>query len=370
MRRYLVIVDKDRSTVLVADRSPIGRAWGTRLLADAGHGTLSAESGAETLALARSESPDVIVVGELSAGLSSCDVVEALRREGGTTGIVLIAALNDAGAATDALRLGADEALVKPCHERSLAASVARAESAARARRARLVRDQRLDGELQAAAAIQAALLPDATSAPHGYRLDWAFLPAREVGGDLLDLVDLPGGGLAIMLADVSGKGLGAALLSGMARTAFRAALARGEDPGQCLSATGRLLYPDLVRTGAFLTAALVVLDPTEGSVHYADAGHGHHMVVGRDGTLRSLTEGGMPLGLTADSDYRAGTETLHPDERLVVFSDGLVPSGWSIDRSRGQLAKNIADGCTASEIVAATPDDDDRTLLVVERSA
>jgi serine phosphatase RsbU (regulator of sigma subunit) len=363
-------VNPDRSTVLVADRSPIGRAWSSRLLADAGHGTLTAENGVETLALARSEFPDVIVVGELTPGLSGCDVVEALRREGGTTGIVLVAAHDDADAATDALRLGADEALVKPCHERSLAASVARAESAARARRARLVRDQRLDGELQAAAAIQAALLPDSASAPHGYRLDWAFLPAREVGGDLLDLVELPGGGLAIMLADVSGKGLGAALLSGMARTAFRAALARGEDPGQCLSATGRLLYPDLVRTGAFLTAALVVLDPADGGVHYADAGHGHHMILGGDGSLRALTEGGMPLGLSADTEYRAGVEMLSPGERLVVFSDGLVPPGWSIDRSRGQLAKSIADGCNASEIVAATPDDDDRTLLVLERSA
>jgi sigma-B regulation protein RsbU (phosphoserine phosphatase) len=362
-------MEPNRPTVLVADRSPIGRAWSARLLAEAGLTALTAHDGAEALTLARTGSPDVIVVSEMMAGMSGCDVVAALRREGGTSGIVLIAARGDDEAATDALRLGADEALVKPCHERALAASVTRAASAARARRARLVRDQRLDGELQAASAIQAALLPDAGSAPMGYTLDWAFLPAREVGGDLLDLVELPGGGLAMMLADVSGKGLGAALLSGMARTAFRAALARGEDPGRCLTATGRLLYPDLERTGAFLTAALVVLDPTSGTLLYADAGHGHHMIVGPDGAVRPLVEGGMPLGISPAADYTAGEETLSPGERLVVFSDGLVSAGWPIGYARGQLANLIQGGSSAADVVAATPDDDDRTLLVLGRS-
>lgn len=355
--------------MLVADRSPIGRAWSSRLLAGAGITTIIAHDGAEALALARTRSPDVIVVSEMMAGMSGCEVVAALRREGGTSGIVLIASHGDDEAATDALRLGADEALVKPCHERAVAASVARAAAAARARRARLVRDQRLDGELQAASAIQAALLPDAAAAPLGYTLDWAFLPAREVGGDLLDLVQLPAGGMAMMLADVSGKGLGAALLSGMARTAFRSALARGEDPGRSLTATGRLLYPDLERTGAFLTAALVVLDPWDGTLHYADAGHGHHMILGSDGQVRPLAEGGMPLGIFPATDYAAGVEVLSPGERLVVFSDGLVSEGWPIGHARGQLANRIAGGAGAADIVATTPDDDDRTLLVLGRS-
>jgi phosphoserine phosphatase RsbU/P len=308
------------------------------------------------------------VVSGAPTNLSGCEVVAALRREGGTSGIVLIAAEHDDEAAADALRVGADEALVKPCHERAVWASVERAASAGRARRARLVRDQRLDGELQAAAAIQAALLPDATAAPQGHHLDWAFLPAREVGGDLLDLVPLADGRLAIMLADVSGKGLGAALLSGMARTAFRSALARGEDPGSCLGATGRLLYPDLERTGAFLTAALVVLDPLGGSVRYADAGHGHHMIIDADGRFRPLAAGGMPLGLVRELDYESGAEVLAPGERLVVFSDGLVPAGWPIGRACGQLAKQVLGGMNAAAIVAATPDDDDRTLIVLER--
>lgn len=355
--------------MLVADRSSIGRAWGRRLLTDGGHRVISASNGPETLALARSLAPDVIVVNDALAGLSGCEVVAALRREGGTSGIVLIASRDDEEAATDALRLGADEALVKPCHERALSASVERAATSARARRVRLVRDQRLDGELQAAAAIQAALLPHVGAAPGGYRQDWAFLPAREVGGDLLDLVALPGGGQAIMLADVSGKGLGAALLSGMARTAFRAALARGDDPGRCLSATGDLMYADLERTGAFLTAALVVVEPS-GEVSYADAGHGHHMVIEIGGGLRTLTAGGMPLGLSPHIDYTSGGDRLAAGERLVVFSDGLIPEGMSLNHAQALLASKVREGEAAADIVAATPDDDDRTLIVVERLA
>lgn len=356
------------STVLIADRSSLGRAWSTRLLSEDGHRVIPARDGTEALAIARAQSPDVVVLSEAMAGMSGRDVVAALRREGGTGGIVLVAPENDAAAAADALRLGTDEVLVKPCHERALSASVARAASSARARRARLVRDRRLDGELRAAAAIQAALLPDAGAAPDGYLLDWAFLPAREVGGDLLDLVDLPGKSRAVMLADVSGKGLGAALLSGMARTAFRAALARGEDPGRCLSATGRLLYPDLERTGAFLTAALVVLEPATGTVWHADAGHGHHVIVGAAGRTRTLAGGGMPLGLSPDAAYVAGRERLEPGERLAIFSDGLVRAGESLDAATDRLTVQLARGGTAGEIVAGAPDDDDRTLLVLER--
>jgi len=354
--------------VLVADRSSLGRAWSTRLLVDDGHRVIPAHDGTEALAIARAQSPDVVVVSEVMSGLSGCEVVAALRRDGGDGGIVLIAPADDAEAAANALRLGADEALVKPCHERALSASVARAASSARSRRARLVRDQRLDGELRAAAAIQTALLPCGATAPDGYRLDWAFLPAREVGGDLLDLVDLPGRGRAVVLADVSGKGLGAALLSGMARTAFRAALARGEDPGRCMSATGELLYPDLERTGAFLTAALVVLETADGILCHADAGHGHHVIIGVDGRARPLAGGGMPLGLSPDAAYAGGRERLAPGESLAIFSDGLVEPGESVDAAIRRLMAQILGGRAAGEIVADAPDADDRTLLVLER--
>jgi serine phosphatase RsbU (regulator of sigma subunit) len=363
------VVPTESATVLVADRSSIGRAWSTRLLAQAGHRVIPARDGIEALTLARAESPEVVVVSDAIAGLSGRDVVAALRREEATSGIVLIAGADDAAAAAEALRLGADDALVRPCHERALSAAVRKAASTARARRARVLRDQRLDGELRAAAAIQGALLPQGAETPAGYLLDWACLPAREVGGDLLDLVTTPAGGLAIMLADVSGKGLGAALLSGMARTAFRAALVRGEDPGNALSATGRLLQPDLERTGAFLTAAVVILDPATGTLRHADAGHGHHVVMRADGRDRPLDGGGMPLGLDPEAGYEAGEERLAPGDRLAVFSDGLVGEGEALGTATSRLAAQVRNGRSAADIVAAAPDADDRTLLVLKRA-
>jgi serine phosphatase RsbU (regulator of sigma subunit) len=295
--------------------------------------------------------------------------VAALRREEAVSGIVLIAAEDDAAAAAEALRLGADDALVRPCHERTLSAAVRRAAAAARGRRARALRVPRLDGELRAAAAIQAALLPEGVETPLGYRLDWAFLPAREVGGDLLDLVATPGGGLAIVLADVSGKGLGAALLSGMARTAFRAALVRGEDPGDALWATGRLLQRDLERTGAFLTAAVVMLDPATGTLRHADAGHGHHVLMRAGGRDRPLHGGGLPLGIDPEGGYTSGGARLEPGDRLALFSDGLVGEGEALDAATIRLAAQLRGARPAADIVASAPDADDRTLLVLERT-
>jgi sigma-B regulation protein RsbU (phosphoserine phosphatase) len=358
----------DPSTVLVADRAAVARAWSSRVLGAAGHTVLAARDRAETMSLSRMHAPDVALVSDRVAGHAGCDVVADLRRESVSIGIVFLAHEDGADIAAEALRLGADDAIVRPCHEGTLSAAVDRAAVRSRARRARLLRDERLDGELRAAAAIQEALLPEEIAPPEGYRLDWAFLPAREVGGDLLDLIGLPGGGLAVMLADVSGKGLGAALLSGMARTGLRAAIARGDDPGGALAATGDLLMEDLERTGAFLTAAIVALDPPSGMLLHADAGHGHHLIVRAGGGAEPLRGGGPPLGLVAGASYSAGEEHLAPGDRLILFSDGLVGEGESLADAHARLVASLGQGHSASELVAAAPDVDDRTLLVLER--
>ena len=358
------------TTILVADRSALARAWSERLLADEGHRVIAASDGAEALRLARSEAPDVVVLNDALSGLTGRQVIGALRQEGAVTGIVILTGRQDADAEAEALMMGADDAVRRPCHARELAGAVSRAEAKARARRSRRVRDERLDGELRAAAAIQAALLPRGTPAPSGYRLDWAFLPAREVGGDLVDVLSGPDGSLLVMLADVSGKGLEAALLSGMARTALRAAFARGDDPAEALTAAGALLYQDLEHTGAYLTAFALRLEPGEGRLTYADAGHGHHLLLDAIGGERPLGAGGPPLGLVPRPAYDLGTETIAPGEMVAIFSDGLVEGDGEPAERRRDLLQAIAGRRYAYDLVAAAPEDDDRTLLVLERDA
>jgi serine phosphatase RsbU (regulator of sigma subunit) len=357
------------ATVLVADDSALIRAWAGRLLAEAGHRVVLARDGAEALEMARHYDPDVLLIDEVMPGIQGRELVGRLRDGGSVSGIVMLTGSAAQRMEADALRMGVDDFLLKPCDEAALSRAIDAARMRGAARRRRREREEEMDGELRAAAAIQTALLPPAAAAPPGWELECGFLPARDVGGDLYDVITEADGRLVLVLADVSGKGVAAALLAAMCQTALRSGLARGDDPAQALAATGRLLHPSLERAGRFLTAVVVEIDPPSGRLRYADAGHGHHLLTGGGG-LRALDAGGMPLGFSPDAEYPLGVEQIAPGDTLALFSDGLVEGddGISPDAALEALAEALAARRPASELVAEAADADDRTLVVLRR--
>ena len=365
----MTVTASNRATVLVADESAATRGWSEQLLRRAGHQVLVASDGLEALETARREAPDVLVLDDEMPGLTGREVIERLRGEEQLSGIIMLAGREQPRMEALALRTGADDWLPKHCDADELTRAVEQVCVRSRTRRMRKARLTEMDGELRAAAAIQAALLPERAPAPPGYRLDWAVLPAHEVAGDLFDAAVYQDR-LCLLVADVSGKGVGAGLLSGMARTALRLALARGDDPAEAMMAAGRLLYADLERTGRFLTGCAFSLDPATGLMRYADAGHGHHLLLTPDGEAAPLPGGGLPLGFMAQPELEVAELTMPPGSRLALFSDGLVEGVGEPAERRARLAEDIAAGRDARDIVAEAPDDDDRTLAVLERLA
>jgi serine phosphatase RsbU (regulator of sigma subunit) len=359
------------ATVLVADESAIGRTWAERLLGEAGHRVLTARDGCDALAVAREHDPDVVVADEALRGLSGRQVVRALREGRSDAGVVILTAREGREAEADARRLGVDELVRKPCSEAALAGAVASARAAGRARRARREREEHNAGEMAAAAAIQAALLPRLPAVPEGWAVDAAAAPARIVGGDVYDLLRPDPRTLVVVLADVSGKGVAGALLGAMFRTALRAALGRGEDAAAALGSAGALLHDDLADAGRFLTAVVAEIDLVDGRLRYADAGHGHHLLLDAAGAARPLPAGGPPVGFPAAPQAPGGEERLAPGEALALYSDGLVEDGGAGDpaAARAALARRIAAGAPAGSLVAESPDHDDRTLVVVRRA-
>lgn len=359
-----------RPRVLVVDDSSFARTWTTRVLAEAGLDVLAVADGPSAIEALHAEEFDAIVLDDEMPGMTGREVLATIRREGMPTGVVMLTGSEDLTVEGEAMRMGADRFMRKPCPGTELVGAVGDACETAARRRQRHARELHLDGEVQAAAAIQAALLPEHPPLPDGWRLSTAFLPAREVGGDTYDLV--PGGGrtLFLVVADVSGKGVGAALFAAMAQTALRAAFARGDGPAAALSSANALLFDSLARAGRFLTAFVAEVDPVTGRVAYADAGHGHHLVLGGDGRDRELPGGSSPLGFLPHLEVPLGTETLAPGETLAVFSDGLVEGTDDLDteRVRGELVAGLRDGASPSTLVAQAPDADDRTLVVLSR--
>jgi len=284
---------------------------------------------------------------------------------------VLVSSSEDPAIEADALRIGADRFVRTPCSEAVLAGAVAAARAAGAARRARRERETHNADEIRAAAAIQEALLPPPATVPAGWSAAAAAVPARDVGGDVYDLVPRADRRLVVALADVSGKGVAGALFGAMFQTAIRAALARGDDPAAALASAAALLFDGLARAGRFVTAVVAEIDLVTGAIGYADAGHGHHLLLDCSGAERALPAGGPPIGFLAAPVFALGSERLAPGELLAVFSDGLVEGGPQDPTAdpRAALAAGLRAGRAPEDLAAEASGEDDRTLVVVRRA-
>ena len=182
---------------------------------------------------------------------------------------------------------------------------------------------QRLEQELQVARVIQQTLLPAQVPQLPGWQLNAHYQPARQVGGDCYDFLDLPGGRLGLVIGDVTDKGVPAALVMATARAILRAAAERLVSPGEVLKRANDLLYPD-IPPKMFVTCLYAVLDPDSGRLQYANAGHDLPFHRTRDG-IDEFKATGMPLGLMPNMTYEEKEIRLLPGESVLFYSDGLV---------------------------------------------
>src|SRR5215216_2625528 len=183
---------------------------------------------------------------------------------------------------------------------------------------------QRIEQELRVARLIQHTLLPKSLPELEGHQIAVYYQPAREVGGDFYDFLDLPDGRLGLIVGDVSGKGVPAAIVMAITRTMLRSAYRMGSPaPGEILEQVNNILYRD-IPANMFVTCLAALLDSRSGRLHYANAGHDPPYVRHADGVGR-LRARGMPLGLMPNMSYEQKEITLEPGESVLLYSDGLV---------------------------------------------
>ncbi len=182
---------------------------------------------------------------------------------------------------------------------------------------------ERLEQELRVASVIQQTLLPQAVPELPGWQMNAHYQPAREVGGDFYDFLDLPGGRLGLVVGDVTDKGVPAALVMATTRAILRAAAEQLISPGKVLRRANDVLCPD-IPPKMFVTCLYAVLDPKEGLLQYANAGQDLPCLRSSDG-LRELRATGMPLGLMPGMDYEQKEVSLKPGESVFMYSDGLA---------------------------------------------
>jgi phosphoserine phosphatase RsbU/P len=194
---------------------------------------------------------------------------------------------------------------------------------------------EQLDREALEARHIQQALLPKSSPYIPGFAVSGFSIPAGAVGGDWFDFIPLGDGRWVIVLADVSGKGMAAALLMSATRGMLRSLAEACCSPAEVLARLNRLLVEDLP-TGRFVTLVYAVFDPAQSSVTFASAGHLQPVLVSGGEASFLETEHGLPLGL-GPGVYSEISAKLAPGDRFVLYSDGITEATNPRDEEYGQ---------------------------------
>jgi sigma-B regulation protein RsbU (phosphoserine phosphatase) len=246
-----------------------------------------------------------------------------------------------------------------------------------------LVDRVRVRDELEVARELQSELLPHDLPAVSGYLFAHSYRTANEVGGDFYDLIRLPDGRLAMVVADASGHGMAAGLVMAIANATLRTALDLDPSPERAMA----MLNRTLCRTGTtrtFMSAFYGLLTPETGEMEFVCAGHPFPLLRRAGGQTEELGSGGFPLGLRDPLPMSRGTVTIEPGDHLLLYTDGLpealdaqgktafgyerIQAALQLGGSPQQVHDNILHSFDAH--AGDEPLRDDLTLLVIARGA
>ncbi|MFA6560672.1 MAG: SpoIIE family protein phosphatase [Verrucomicrobiia bacterium] len=190
--------------------------------------------------------------------------------------------------------------------------------------------------ELEIASNLQRSLLPEKLPQMPGLGVAGYYRSARQVGGDFYDAIAADGQGLLLVIADVMGKGVPAAMFATIFRSHLHARLDLVKRPGEFLTWLNRSLFSDLDRMEMFITAQLVYLDPAARRFQVAGAGHCPLLMTSVGGSPVEVGNTGFPLGIMPDTRYSEEIRDLPPDARLFLFTDGVTDMRNSSDEMLG----------------------------------
>jgi len=257
----------------------------------------------------------------------------------------------------------------------ALARHIATAIENARLLQREKLEKERLLEELDAAGAIQFGLLPGQSPDISSFEVSGLCMPCGAVGGDWYDFIPLKDGRVALVLADVSGKGMGAALLMASTRSILRLIATSGLSPTEVLQNVNRVLIEDFPRY-RYVTMIYAILDPSDRSVVFANAGHPWPLSINSSGAHFWQTDAGLPLGFL-DESYSEQKIDMRKENCIYFYSDGVTeamnPSSdeYGTSRLQGHVAqsrasiKGILDD--VNNFMDGNPANDDITIVMIK---
>ena len=342
-----------------------------------------AQNGVEALERLKQDADIDMVLSDINMPqMDGLTLLEQIPKVDPNIRSVIISAYGDMKNIRTAMNRGAFDFVTKPLDFEDLRVTIDRTlRHMAEWREAVLSRDKLvvLQNELDVARQMQQSILPTQFPKGPGYGVYGKMDAARNVGGDFFDVLYLNDGRIGLAIADVSDKGVPAALFMMSSRTLLKSIALDHSGPGKVLGQVNDLLQEDN-EAGMFVTVLYGVYDPSNRELTYANGGHNSPLVVHSDGTstLLPLTDG-IALGVAPSVEYRQNTVTLSPGDTVIFYTDGVTEAmngdgeQFGLDRLRQVFEAapprdpekaNLAVFEAVNAFVGDTPQSDDITCL------
>src|SRR6266576_530872 len=378
--------------ILVVDDDATSRKMLVRTLSSAGYDCYESDNGAETLKLVHSEQPSLLLLDFDMPGLDGAEVLKRMRadRDSAVAQIPAIMLTGHGGEESEVLCLeaGADDFVTKPINTAVLRARI---ETQLRLRSMRRQLQQQkeeleewrdnLERDLAAARLTQQALIPQKPPTLPGWEIAACYRPVIEVGGDIYGWLPIKEDRWLFWIADATGHGASAALMTTLAKLLFHHGHEEHERPGKIMEAVNNDLR-GIFAGRSFMSAMCVALDPKSGQASVVGAGHPPLLVTRFGRGTEAIAASAPPLGLVEESSFIETALELNPGDAFTLYTDGFFGAAKN-GRTRStptQLAGMInpfaasADALLELMLKAATPEasespPDDVAAVVVRRS-
>ncbi len=380
--------------ILVVDDTPLNVELLEQLLDELGYQTVTASNGHEALAQVTAETPDLMLLDIMMPGMNGFQVLAELKANPNTRAlpVIVISAMHEMADIVQGIQAGADDYLPKPFDPVLLQARLSASLEKKRLHDLEMAYRRALERELEIGREIQASFLPAHLPQLPGWELSARFFAQRQVAGDLYDAFALPARArLCLVIGDVSGKGVGAALYMTLYRTLVRVMLLRYDEAGavddaaalvQAMQFTNAYVAYMHNASNMFATLFVALLNPADGTLTYVNAGHNPPLVLANGRVRETLTRTGMVVGVYPVS-FRAAQTQLAQGETLLLYTDGVTEAfnanaeeygearleataaqaEFSPDALLGHLTRDVF------QFMGSAEQADDITLLAIQRA-
>jgi sigma-B regulation protein RsbU (phosphoserine phosphatase) len=341
--------------ILVVDDDAMSRRVLAQLLSVAGYNCRVSNDGSEALEAIHARPPSLLLLDFDMPGLNGADVLKRLRSDEDSMvaqiPAIMLTAHGSEQSEVSCLQAGADDFVTKPVNASVLRARI---ETQLRLRLMRRQLEQQndelekwrreLERDLAAARLTQQSLIPQKPLSLPGWQIATCYHPVIQVGGDIYGWVRMKDGRVLFWIADGTGHGAAAALLTTLAKLLFQYGSMDHESPATLMEGVDND-FRSIFGSTSFMTAMCVALDPATGRAQVVGAGHPSLLVVHHDGTTQSVASVAPPLGLIKRTEFTETVIQLEPGDAFLLYTDGLFR--WTKDERHrvtpGQL-ENVLD--------------------------